>query len=406
MTDVAMLHVARASRSPYHVGVKLCCLFLFAMPITPLSIEIYRRVATFCNNDDELLSLLLLSRRVYTNLLPVRYRNIWVGTDATRLVRSLAQNQALPPLVNSLNFWNTTAPVDEAQWVSVLPAMCNLTDLIITNRIPLSPELIPRLTFRLKRFGSSNSVEGGWVDLVASQTMVDELAFGTNFVGEIPRPALLPLLRSIKGAPTDLARFARLHPLLLDLWFYPGNPSCFSDIAPGQSDLQPADLQLFAASSVHLKTVRLSPTQFLLLLDAAPALFQVLEHLVLDEELEWSDFIVNLTPLREDGPLLQVAGRLSTVRALKTICLSGTRFTFERTRDGVHGRRLLERTDGPLLAGAMATRCAFSTARTFYLFGIDGIAVVNNWTTDDEEVLYRPENIWPSHFENHYAYLY
>ncbi|KAJ6452188.1 hypothetical protein C8R47DRAFT_1229346 [Mycena vitilis] len=364
--------------------------------MTPLSVEIYWRVAMF-SDEDVRLNLLQTSRPVYTHLRALRYRYIAIGSDAKHLVRSLSNNTALPPLdfqVKSLMFLNRYARVDAAQWARVLPAMTNLGTLIISPRIPLSLELIPRLTFRLLSFGSSSSLEGAWVDFLATQHWLDELVIDDHLVGDAPGPQRLPLLRSIKGRPRDLAKFAH-YPRLLDLWFYSVRPY-------SQCGLQPEDLQRFAASSVQLVTVRLRPSQLLLLLDAAPALLQALQHLVLDEERDWSDFIVNVHSLQEHWPLTQVATRLSTFGALKTILLVCVWQAHLR----VTPRRLLERTDGPLISSAMSVLCTSSSLRTFHFFAFDGSAIVTNWTTDDEEVFYRPQTDSPGVLDDHYSYLY
>jgi hypothetical protein len=68
--------------------------------------------------------------------------------------------------------------------------------------------------------------------------------------------------------------------------------------------LAPSHLSQFAASPARLSTLRISAPDFLLLFDAAPKLVLMLCHLVLDEDLSWSDFTLK-------------SGKETLVRALR-----------------------------------------------------------------------------------------
>ncbi|KAJ6578441.1 hypothetical protein B0H19DRAFT_1253680 [Mycena capillaripes] len=326
-----------------------------------LSLDLIWRVAMFSDTDVRLV-FLLTSRAVYSHLCSLLYRYIVVGIQAKKLVRSLAKNHVLPPLVKSLIFEDPAARVDPGQWASILPAMPNLIWLIISPCIPLSREVIPHIAFRLEVFGSISSVGGAWVEFVASQHTLLELSIDSDFLGEVPT---LPLLRSMKGRPADLARFAQHHSLL-DLWFYTGPPY-------SRRGLEPADLQLFLGAQTRLCTLRMWPSQFLLLLGAAPTVVATLQHLVLDEDPSWAAFTVDgSSTLGEHSPLARVATQLGTLRCMENLLLVCSRHP-DRPR------RFLQRSDGAFFSRAMSARCTAPRLREFHFYGMDGFATWTNW---------------------------
>ncbi|KAJ7772709.1 hypothetical protein DFH07DRAFT_953168 [Mycena maculata] len=200
------------------------------------------------------LNLLALNWDLYRLLRPLVYRHIVVGSRARKLIRSLAHNVDLPPLVRSLVFQDEPGPrLDPAQWDRVLCAMSNLRNLIIAPDVPLDIEMIPRLPFRLRHFGAHSSVGGPWAQFIATQPELEELAFNDDFLGTVPSSAQLPLLCSIKGRPADLSKFALAE-------------------------------------------------QLVALFNAAPKLVKPLEHIVLDEDLTWFHFERD-----PQGPLLHLA---------------------------------------------------------------------------------------------------
>jgi hypothetical protein len=160
--------------------------------------------------------------------------------------------------------------------------MTNLERLVICRTIPLPLDILPSITFQLKSFGCAGSVVGPWTEFVRSQTVVEELFFDSDFFGPAPGPALLPQLRRMKGLSSDLARFARYHPLC-NLWFYLASPH-------QQRALDTHDLDLFALSPARLSSIRIGADQFVQLFHAAPNLVMFLLQITLDEDRSWSRY--------------------------------------------------------------------------------------------------------------------
>ncbi|KAJ7195414.1 hypothetical protein B0H12DRAFT_1245567 [Mycena haematopus] len=257
---------------------------------------VWRQIALFCDIT-EILVLLRLSKTINLFLVHLLYRNVSVGKSAQKMVASLASNSLLPPLVESLYFTDFLASVDISQWAAVLPALSHLWFLIITPRIPLPPRVIPLITFRLGFFGSISCVDPPWTQLLVSQDRLLRLVITSHFnANDCPGPGKLPLLRSMKGRPADLAKFAFYH-RLEDMWFYTGK-------SLGGAPLHPDDLAKFSASSSRLTTLRICAPGFMSLLRAAPHVVFTLRHLVLDEDLTWSAFTLNSDTLGLGGSSL------------------------------------------------------------------------------------------------------
>ncbi|KAF8200610.1 hypothetical protein K438DRAFT_1966081 [Mycena galopus ATCC 62051] len=230
----------------------------------------------------EVLVLLRLSKSINLFLNVLLYRNIAVRQSARRMVKTLATNRHLLSLVESIYFQHPTACIHPGQWASILPGMHNLGFLMITPFIPLSLDVIPSITFRLQSFCSTSTVDAVWAQLITSQRELTELVFNSDFYGNPPASGQLPMLRVMKGRPSDLAQFAQHHHLV-DLWFFTG-------YSLGSRSLNSADLARFAASPARLETLRISIPDFLKLLEAAPDVVRSLLHLVVDEDWSWSHF--------------------------------------------------------------------------------------------------------------------
>ncbi|KAJ7688527.1 hypothetical protein B0H14DRAFT_2653183 [Mycena olivaceomarginata] len=241
------------------------------MPLLPFSI--YVEVALFCGVATHL-SLLRLTKSLNVILRHLLYRNITVqGTSAKKLVHSLAKNPLLPLIVETLLFEDVSAHVDLEEWTHVLPQLVNLWCLGIAPNIPLPQQAIPHITFRLTCFQAVCSVAGAWCDFVASQSTLDEIYLDSFFWGG---------RACFKGHPQNLVNFAAVHSLV-DIWVFTGVPLDTHVFAP-------SDLAKLAASPSRLSTIRISALDFLAVLEAAPALLTTLCHLVVDEDLSWSNF--------------------------------------------------------------------------------------------------------------------
>ncbi|KAJ7801181.1 hypothetical protein B0H14DRAFT_2615600 [Mycena olivaceomarginata] len=270
------------------------------MPSLPFSI--YVEIALFCGVATRL-SLLRLTKSLNVILRHLLYRNITVrGTSARKLVHTLANNPLLPLIT----------------WV--LPELVNLWCLGIAPNIPLPQQVVPLITFHLTCFQAICSVAGVWCEFIASQSTLDELYLDSDFWGDVPSPQQLPHLRSFKGRPQDLVNFAEVHPLA-HMWVFTGIPL-------DTHVFTPSDLLKLAASPSRLSTVRISALDFLTVLEAAPVLLTSL-HLVVDEDLSWSNFTVesgdNLSRSTFGRLATALDGRFSHLRTVLLLTLSASR---------------------------------------------------------------------------------
>ncbi|KAJ7209391.1 hypothetical protein B0H12DRAFT_1242873 [Mycena haematopus] len=360
-------------------------------PLTPavcLEIALYSRL-------HERLALLQLSRPINTILLYLLYRNIAVGPSAAQLFFYQ---------VESILFLDSSArAVDPAQWESILPAMDKLWFLGISSVVAFPPSVLHLIPFRLTCFRAISPVDTNWIDLIASQPELEEIALDCEFQGDVPAPDLLPRLRAMKARPADIANFARLHRNLLDLWFFTSEPL-------GTSSLNACDLAKFAVSHSHLATIRISGPDLLLLFTAAPRFLSALRHIVLDEDLSWSEF-----PLVVDAGLGECTFvRVATTLDHSMVHLRSVFLVCSQSRRHCAHRRLLTRNDGVTFARIMAAHSTAPTLNAFRFSAHDGYAIWNNWGGEDEEILLTPPQdptdsaakYRPGSFEEEYAYLF
>ncbi|KAF8190200.1 hypothetical protein K438DRAFT_1763219 [Mycena galopus ATCC 62051] len=312
----------------------------------------------------ERLSILLLTKSLNAFLRFLLYRYILVGASAPKLVRSLQ-------FVDG----SLSASINPRLWALILPQMERLQFLGIASDIPLSQATISSLTCRLTGFEAIFPVRITWGELIASQAGLDELIFHGEFHGEVPGPDLLPRLRSIRALPADVTRFARAH-RLTDAWFLTLG-------ALGTATLSPRALNRLAASPSRLLTLRISAPNVLLSLAAAPAVFSTLEHLVLDEDLTWSDF----TLFSDTGGLArstwgEVACALNrTLSHLHIVLLICSHSMQDRAY-----RRRLTCDDAPCFARIFAANSTAPGLRSFRFYAMDGYAVWTGWGQEDEEL--------------------
>ncbi|KAJ6452170.1 hypothetical protein C8R47DRAFT_1083818 [Mycena vitilis] len=344
-----------------------------------------------------------ISASTYRAVLPQLYRSIQISHRITRLVNSLASNPDLPkllsnasyPKVRSLEFLSPPdTPIDPTQWASVLPAMCNLRWLIVNNGIPFPLHILPSIAFRLIVFGSFSSLVGDWVALIASQKSIEELLFISDFYGAPPSPQQLPNLRVVRGRPADIARFSVQH-RLEDLWFFRGPPF-------DRRTLKARDLTLLAASRSRLRTIRISAAQFLLLLAAAPKMLTTLQHIVLDEEVSWTDFVDHPGSRMEGSSLESFAAaadkRFPFLQSVLLACV-------QHHADPDRSRRLLSRADGPYFASIMTPFFSAPHLKTFRVLAIDGISTSMHWGSD-RAVSYTEDSIIVYETSNGNAHLF
>jgi hypothetical protein len=190
--------------------------------------------------------------------------------------------------VKTLCFEDPDARVDIEQWDTIFPAMKNLTHLALApSTFLMSPDVLPLIKCRLRYFHALSSVGGVWLDFLDNMVTLEVFLLHGSLRGRAPGP--LPRLYAIKGRAADLAKFAEWHITLCHLWVDKSEPLA-------QSHLGPVELTLFAATFSRLDTIRISAPDLLLLISAAPKFVSMLAHIVVDEDLTWSDFTLNGGP--------------------------------------------------------------------------------------------------------------
>ncbi|KAJ7480910.1 hypothetical protein FB451DRAFT_1447024 [Mycena latifolia] len=296
------------------------------------------------------------------------YKHISVGDDAGRLIHTLAYKSSLPPLVQSLIFRSSLcAYIEDAEWAVVLRAMINLRRLVITHHVPLDSHVLPDITFRLHVFISVCTVFGAWADFLALQPELEEIGLHSDLLGFVPGRSKLPMLRSVKGRPEDVARFALNHHLD-DIWLWLGPTR-------GRPTLRPADLARFAKSSSRLLTLRVMAPQLQLLMDSAPCLLETLLHLTLDEDLGWCHFNSKSVIL---GAVRRLRDRTPILKSLMLTCSPAVERWLPR----------ISVADGANFCASIVALSLPTTLRTFHFCGMDGCVTWRNWGQNDELVSY------------------
>ncbi|KAJ7858218.1 hypothetical protein B0H14DRAFT_2577838 [Mycena olivaceomarginata] len=278
--------------------------------------------------------------------------------------------------VETLLFEDVSAHVDLEEWTRVLPQLVNLWCLGIAPNIPLPQQAIPRITFRLTCFQAVCSVAGAWRDFVASQSTLDEIYLDSFFWGDVPSPQQLPHLRSFKGHPQNLVNFAAVHSLV-DIWVFTGVPLDTHVFAP-------SNLAKLAASPSRLSTIRISALDFLAVLKAAPALLTTLRHLVVDEDLSWSNF----TLATGHDLSRSTFGRLAAALDGHFLHLKTVLLVCSPTYENREGRRPLYQSDAECFSTVFTSYCGARRLRAFRFYASDGCAFWYRWGQDTETVSY------------------
>ncbi|KAJ7307861.1 hypothetical protein DFH08DRAFT_823947 [Mycena albidolilacea] len=255
-------------------------------------------------------------------------------------------------MVFSLIFADDATSVEFSESTIVLPALVNLWRLGITSRILLPQDLMRSLPFRLTCFQATCAVGGNWKDFIASQPGLYELYLDGDFCGVVPDLTVLPNLQSLKARPTDIARFVETH-ALCDAWFFTGAPL-------GTKTLSAVELTHFDNAQYCLTTLRILALDFLLLSVAAPEFVELLRHLVLNEDLTWSDFTL------DSG----------------ADCVAGS--TFGRVATALDGQFI--HLKSVLLV--FASHSKSPSMRAFCFYAQDGVVYWNGWGQPEEEKSY------------------
>ncbi|KAJ6448651.1 hypothetical protein C8R45DRAFT_947867 [Mycena sanguinolenta] len=331
----------------------------------------------------DLISLLRLSRSVNVALRYLLYRTVAVGASAGKFLDSLAANAHLRHLVRFLVFEDRCAQVRPRLWAALLPTLVNLVGLTIAYDMPLPHRVIPEIAFRLTFFESLSYLGCMWAQLLTLQPGLEELILHDVIWGCIPDPQFLPRLRRLRGYPADIAKFTKFL-TLEDVWFISKKP-----LSNGKPTLRSRSLPDFAVSPCRFSTLRISAPDFVRLSTAAPDVVSMLQHLVLDEDLTWSEFL-----LKSDvyGLGASTFGRAATaldrnfahLRSVLVECLQSTQ--------NRHYRPLLERIHSRCFAKILAGHCSAPVLEAFRFHAADGFAVWTGWGKESEQVQYWDEN--------------
>ncbi|KAJ7277782.1 hypothetical protein C8J57DRAFT_1579345 [Mycena rebaudengoi] len=183
-------------------------------PILP---DIVAEIAS-CAPLDTRIALSCISKAVNDLMRAGIYRNLSLScTAAPLLVRTLAENHALPPMVHSLRFARPIRGfswVNGAEWNQVLEDMINLKHLHVEQYVNMDVRIISRIQFSLLSFTAGFAIAGGWDALVRTQVEMESLIFCgsfSSFAG--PPPNGLGRLRHLTAAVPTLALFLEQYPL-------------------------------------------------------------------------------------------------------------------------------------------------------------------------------------------------
>ncbi|KAK7007800.1 hypothetical protein R3P38DRAFT_3211442 [Favolaschia claudopus] len=314
-------------------------------PRVSLPPSVYYEVAHFSERPERL-SLYRVSKRVRALVRGLLYRKIRVGKDAGNLVvRSLAKNPELPQIVELLWFYHRDTLVEGKYWHVALAAMKNLWLLIIPGKLDIPRQLIPRLPFQLRYFGSVSNVSGNWPEFLFSQVALQDIVINGEFRGtSYPGKGTLPALRRVKAQAFDLARLIQHHHTLRIIWLLTPPPYL------AQLTLGEVDLLRIAKTRSRLTTIRINVPDFLAFMEAAPSALFTLRDIVLDEDLSWSAFTLKTEDVQYlwESPLQKLAASLdSRFESLVTVFLVFN--NRKRSRIG-NNRRLLSITDASCFA--------------------------------------------------------
>ncbi|KAJ6449960.1 hypothetical protein C8R45DRAFT_1114367 [Mycena sanguinolenta] len=349
--------------------------------LVPLPLSAWLEVAVY-SSLTELLSLLQLSRSINIALRYLLYRDIVVGASAQKLLTSLAANLQLRPLVRFLIFEDPSAHIHPRLWALVFPTLENLEALTIAYEIPLSHPIVSEAAFRLTFFESLCPLTYTWAQLVASQPGLEELILHEGFWTEAPAPHFLPRLRRIRGYPADIAKFAQFY-ALEHMWFISKKP-----LPSGRPTLRSRTLPNFASSACRLSTVRISAPDFLRLSTASPDIISMLRHLVLDEDLTWSEFLLQSDVHGLGGSTF---GQVAAVLGRNFPFLRSVLLVCSQSPHNRNYRPLLQRVNARCFAKILAGHCSAPGLEAFRFYAEDGYAVWTDWGKETEQIWYGDE---------------
>ncbi|KAJ6498287.1 hypothetical protein DFH09DRAFT_1336740 [Mycena vulgaris] len=318
-------------------------------------------------------TLSLLCRAYSVGLRRVLYRTIIVGDRADNLVRTLASDKWTASMVQSLVFEDSfCAYIDDADWERAVTTLVNLRHLTITHHVPLSWDSLPLISFRLRSFTALGLVIGPWAAFLHRQPELEEIVFHSDLLAAPPGPDALPVLRRLSARPSELSKFALVHPLE-SMVFWVGAPW-------GVMGLQAHDLVRFRDSACRLRTLRVNCSQLFVLFRDASQMLKTLKHLAIDEDHAWSR---NSTA--EQRLLMRAAAAIDeqhapVLQSLTMVCNARPRARLNSTDRAVS----IERADAFSLA--MRVKCTAPALGTFHFCAADTCRTWQQWGQKDETI--------------------
>ncbi|KAJ7772703.1 hypothetical protein DFH07DRAFT_953162 [Mycena maculata] len=279
------------------------------------------------------------------------------------LVQTLAENPRLVNMVQSLTFApSMCAYVPDDEWARALVALHNLRDLSIAHHVPLDWRSVNLTTFQLRFFSAVGTVSGPWIDLLSKQSQLQEISLLGDYLGKVPAVALMPSLRRITGRADDIAKFAAIHPLESVVFW-----------RNSTRRLKARDVSRFYYSPARVTSVRITCSQFITLHSMAPQFFGGVEHLVLNEDANWTDKCSTSHKM--------LVGAAAIVNQRQIPGLTSVSLVASRLRLAVDRRLRLDRSYW--LLGLMQPSDAL---HTWHFCAIDGCFSVCKWGLVDETI--------------------
>ncbi|KAJ7265090.1 hypothetical protein C8J57DRAFT_1511651 [Mycena rebaudengoi] len=234
-----------------------------------LSEEVFARIASY-TQPTTLRDLTSLSRLTLVLLRPLLYGRIIVSDGGQALVKSLASNNTLPPMVHSILFLPSALIIEGPMWERVLCEMTHLTQLGISDHLRLTRACLNDFSFQLLSFISFGNCPSVWADLLRLQFRLEILEIRGNILGP---PPILPAIHTACVNSAIAVQMLQLSwPLNLEMVVRnPAHPA-----------ISTRDLVRFANGRPGLQRLRLHRRQFLPLLNNAPELLKELQSLVID----------------------------------------------------------------------------------------------------------------------------
>ncbi|KAJ7694673.1 hypothetical protein B0H17DRAFT_1131959 [Mycena rosella] len=281
------------------------------MPPIDVPPDIWNEIGLLGSPAD-IATLCCVSHNALCILRPLLYRNITVGDRARRLVRSLVFEAS----------WS--AQIDDEEWAQALTLLINLRHLEISHHVSIGWASLPFIRFKLQSFTSSAIVVGAWVGFLHLQHELQDICMHSDFLGQIPGPEVLPVLRRFSGRTEAVAKFAEVHPLQsMGFWAGPW----------WAIELKPHHTERFLRSTARLVTLRINSAALCKLFRDVPTMLATLQHLALDEDKAWGATQLRFgakcygcdgVPLSEADEFASVMRPKCTSRILDTLHFCGS----------------------------------------------------------------------------------